>query len=269
MNLLLHLLARALEPREREFVLGDLAESAQSGWSAVWDIAGLIARRQLQIWTNWRPWVALIGVAMISGFCERLLLASMSRRIWEQWRSWSHYGVHYDTGVTSFGSEVAYLGVLAGATICWSAVNSSLLTRLSGRAAWLTGLLFYLSTIDSGIVYVWLSGNTNGGLHGPWWSWLFPFNVLPSLLVLILFVIPAIIGARRRVPGLIPATVLLTIAAAWTGDIRAHDLEIYSSGAFPAPSWFVILSPYVLVSWPALLQLTRLRLDASSANNVV
>ena len=56
---LVNLLSRMLEVNEREAVLGDLAESGESGARAVLSLAGLVARRQAALWRVWRPWAAL------------------------------------------------------------------------------------------------------------------------------------------------------------------------------------------------------------------
>jgi hypothetical protein len=63
----LRLLARALEPVEREVVLGDLAESSGTNCSAIRDLLGLIIRRQAGLWSVWRPWIALLGVSGVAG----------------------------------------------------------------------------------------------------------------------------------------------------------------------------------------------------------
>ena len=55
MNWLVRLTARALAPGECEIVLGDLAECGSSGPRALFDVLGLVVRRQLLIWTSWRP----------------------------------------------------------------------------------------------------------------------------------------------------------------------------------------------------------------------
>ena len=49
-----------LETDERRAVLGDLAESGESGWQALAGMLGLVARRQAALWCDWRPWAALI-----------------------------------------------------------------------------------------------------------------------------------------------------------------------------------------------------------------
>ena len=68
MNWLVRFMARALEPAEREAVLGDLTERGSSNTQAMLDVLGLAVRRQLMIWRTWRPWFALIGIVGLSGF---------------------------------------------------------------------------------------------------------------------------------------------------------------------------------------------------------
>src|SRR5271168_4634852 len=56
--------AGMLEPREREYVLGDLAESDGGAWRGLQEVVGLAARRHLELWANWRPWAASFGLAL-------------------------------------------------------------------------------------------------------------------------------------------------------------------------------------------------------------
>lgn len=53
-----------LAEHEREAVLGDLAESGEGFVQALQNILGLAARRQLELWTSWRPWAASFGLAL-------------------------------------------------------------------------------------------------------------------------------------------------------------------------------------------------------------
>ncbi len=55
-------LSRALEKNEREVVTGDLFESGESGSRALRGVVGLVARRQAEIWSDWRPWLTLACV---------------------------------------------------------------------------------------------------------------------------------------------------------------------------------------------------------------
>src|SRR5947209_18651207 len=47
-----------LAPNDRDAVLGDLAETGASGWSALRSVLGLVVRQQMEIWRAWQPWVA-------------------------------------------------------------------------------------------------------------------------------------------------------------------------------------------------------------------
>ena len=256
MNWSLRLAARGLEPCERDAVLGDLAEQGLSGARALFDVLDLVIRRQLLIWTSWQPWFALIGIVGVSGFYLSGMLHGLSIGIFEQVAAWRRYGVHYNTGVTSFRDDVIQMTCLAAAIFFWTAVNASLLRRLSGRATWVTGLLFYIVVHDSSAAWFILSGAVVYR-DAPWWAavgWILPLNAESLCLVVLLFAIPAICGATRRLPAMTAATLLSTLAAVMAGWSRAHDLETYSNGEFPAASWLAILAPYALVSWPILVR---------------
>ena len=79
MNCLTRFIARALDPSECEFVLGDLAECGSSGRRTLFDVIGLVMTHQLLIWTSWRPWFALIGIVGVSGFCLSGMVTRLKR----------------------------------------------------------------------------------------------------------------------------------------------------------------------------------------------
>jgi hypothetical protein len=62
-----------LAPKDRDAVLGDLAETGASGWIALGSVLGLVVRQQMELWRAWQPWVAS-GVA----FAGSLLLLGVS-----------------------------------------------------------------------------------------------------------------------------------------------------------------------------------------------
>jgi hypothetical protein len=84
---LVNVAARLLEPAERQVVLGDLAERPESLSKALIGIFGLAMRRQLDLWKDWRPWVALLSIVVPLG----LFLSLVSR-------AWAHH-----TAIYSFG----------------------------------------------------------------------------------------------------------------------------------------------------------------------
>jgi hypothetical protein len=65
---LIEAVAVQLSPTEREMVLGDLIETRETGWRGMREISGLVARRQLQLWHDWRPWLAGPGLALSCSF---------------------------------------------------------------------------------------------------------------------------------------------------------------------------------------------------------
>jgi hypothetical protein len=70
---LIEVMTLQLTPTEREIVLGDLIETRETAWRGMREVSGLVARRQLQLWNGWRPWLAAPGLAfpctfMLMGF---------------------------------------------------------------------------------------------------------------------------------------------------------------------------------------------------------
>jgi hypothetical protein len=81
-GMLVDSLAQLLERDEREAVLGDMAETGESTRQAVWNVCGLLLRRQGTYWNGWRPWVAAFGIAfpfsfLLMGFSVSLSLMSL------------------------------------------------------------------------------------------------------------------------------------------------------------------------------------------------
>jgi len=262
MNRLVQFTALALEPREREIVPGDLAECGLSDLRAFSEVLALIARRQVLIWTSWRPWFALICVGGISGFYLSLMFRGLRSRMFVQMSAWQRYGVHYNVGVASFRDDVIQICCLAAAIFCWTAVIASVLRRFSGRALWLTGLFFYVVIHVSAAVWALLSGAIVIRANPPWWTAfgpVLPPDLASACLLVFLFVIPILCGVFGKFPAMIPVTILCTIVAALLGEYHAHDLERLSGGAFPPAHWAAIVAPYVLVSWPVFLARSRQR----------
>jgi hypothetical protein len=56
--------SQALQPDERDAVLGDFAESGASGGQALMGVLGLVARREAALWKDWRPWLVLVGLVV-------------------------------------------------------------------------------------------------------------------------------------------------------------------------------------------------------------
>ena len=64
--------ATALLPAEdRDAVRGDLTELNVSDARALGEMIGLLARRQIRLWTEWRPWLAVAGLVSPLGMLLR------------------------------------------------------------------------------------------------------------------------------------------------------------------------------------------------------
>ena len=245
---LLSVLARALEPAERDVVLGDLAESGEGVGAATRNLLGLIVRRQVGLWLFWRPWLALFGVSWLAGL-------SLSRIVFRLNVDLYKYAAHYATDLTA-PQEVAFLLCLAGALTVWSWTCGFVLGSLSGRAVWLTWSVFYFVVLDSawarfGIVLRMLD-SLQGTLR------LLMATTLPLSIAALLFLFPALFGAfvgvrwrilpmrHRYLIGSV--NIALAVLATWaTGWYDPAHLP----ARWPGVPWSTRLLPFLLASWPA------------------
>jgi len=256
---LLSVLARALEPAERDVVLGDLAESGEGVGAATRNLLGLIVRRQVGLWLFWRPWLALFGVSCLAGL-------SLSRIVFRLNVDLYKYAAHYATTLTA-RQEVAFLLCLAGALTVWSWTCGFVLGSLSGRAAWLTWSVFYFVVLDSAWARFVLAGNIilrdprthETPLDSPQGALrLLMAATLPLSIAALVFLFPALFGAfvgvRRRVLTVHHAYLIaavntaLTILTTWsTGWYDPAHLP----ARWPGVPWSTRLLPFLLASWPA------------------
>jgi hypothetical protein len=92
-------LSRTLEPELRESVVGDVAELKLPELRAVYELLGLILRRQAPLWRSWKPWLALVGivgpVAVILSNISVGVMDEIGRQTLVYWL----YGVPYNSGV--------------------------------------------------------------------------------------------------------------------------------------------------------------------------
>jgi hypothetical protein len=301
-SLLLSILAHALEPSERHAVLGDLAESGEGIFPALRDLLGLIIRRQAALWTTWQPWLALLGVGVVAGISLSRIAGGFTGGVFQQWRTYEKYGVHYATGVTP-RQDFAFLACLAAGLIVWSWTSGFLLQSLSGRAAWLTWLVFCLATLDLHlflfpalcgaflatrrrvlpiryayilinlsivlqVLAMWMTGDWRATAQQIW------LILCLSILDLHLFLLPALcgafFGARRRVlpvryAYIVGAAVMvLAILATWMSGWYVAAEEIWSRGEWHGGSRATL--QFLLVSWPAFYLL--INADRQPANKV-
>jgi hypothetical protein len=131
----------------RSAVRGDLAESGETGGQALRHVVGLIIRRQVSIWTDWRPWLTLAGLViplslLLSVISSRMASAS-AVYVWM-------YANNLDPSLFElrgfwyqFADTVAEVFKMYLALGCWSWTSGFVLGSAS-RGIRVNGLLFCL-----------------------------------------------------------------------------------------------------------------------------
>lgn len=146
---LVDILSLMLEPDDREAVRGDLTESNESGPKALRDVIGLVARRQVVLWTGWQPWLALVSLVVPFG----MLFCLVSRRIADRsavsiWLYANNWDWAIFRGYPAFRHDFLQyaMGILIGflTLFCWSWSSGLALGAVSRRSTPVNGLLFGL-----------------------------------------------------------------------------------------------------------------------------
>ena len=131
-----------LDEREREIVQGDLAECQTPTGRALFEVLGLVLRRQAALWCAPEPWMAVLTIVIPIG-----ILLSYASRLWAEGAAENIllYGRLWDISyLANPGWRADLLSVAARtaaawiALIGWSWTSGFVLARLSPRTVWLT-----------------------------------------------------------------------------------------------------------------------------------
>jgi hypothetical protein len=128
---LVEVASQLLERDEREAVLGDLVEAGKGASQGLFDVLGLVIRRQSVPWRSWRPWLAVFGLALPSSF----LLMGFSLSVSWTYQHFIHPEVTQANGLSaSSGLWLLLCNVflLAG----WSWTSGFVVGSLSRRTLW-------------------------------------------------------------------------------------------------------------------------------------
>jgi hypothetical protein len=220
------IMARLLERNEREAALGDLVESGESAWEAFLGVVGLVARRQAQLWRNWRPWLAGFGVALPSSFL--LMGASVSV-------SWSYQRLLcpelLKAAALTRGSGVVVLLWQAALLVAWAWTGGFVVGATSRRTLWASGALCY----------------------APCLFCLSRFRIESlSRWCLLLFLLPAILGVRQGLKksrmGWWPALALalavtVLMIPTWSAAERSWTVsQLGLNWALSFPPWYLVVT---------------------------
>ncbi|MDE3157090.1 MAG: hypothetical protein KGN76_18485 [Acidobacteriota bacterium] len=228
-------LARLLDADERDAVLGDLAELGASQTQVIREIVGLATRRQFAPWKGWRPWLALLGLALPLGmalsFASRAWANNSAIYAWFYVNNWT-WGYLQSPGARL--DLLRYSGtviVRCLALIGWAWTIGFVLASLSRRAVWATAGAFTV------VLFVATYDSTTSGLanSGNWAVFASPFYrlVFPALVRATLVLPPMCLGAMRAPKGnpLSPAHALLCAgavgAATWLTAPGVESALIY------------------------------------------
>lgn len=243
-------LSRLLEPDERDAALGDFVESGLAAGDALRAILGLVARRQVSLWTDWRPWLALVGIvgpgSLILLNFSVFVSGSFELHLWII-ENYPHFNpaMLEETGLT-LRRAVAGLLCLSSLHFVWSWTAGFVLASLSRRTAWVNVALFgCLATV------VFSAG------YGAATS---PKRPLALSLTALLIVLPLLWGIVQgwrlrnlRLRSAIPlalavaaATIVsVWIAGYWRGGTLGATLLV------PLAPWAVRVLLSLFLCWPA------------------
>jgi hypothetical protein len=206
--------AGLLEPEEREAVLGDLTEAGESTWQALFDVFGLVIRRQTLVWRSWRPWLASFGLALPGS----LLLMGFSLAVSQAYQQLIAPTVLKSTGCR-IGPGFTLLLCNVFLLIGWSWTGGFVMGSVSRRTVRVSAGLSFLPCLFC----------------------LERFRVESiSRFCLLLFLPPAIWGVRR---GLQIAQIKLKSALLLAVGITAMTIPTWSNRGSWIPNW--------ALSWPA------------------
>jgi hypothetical protein len=273
---LVDLVSLLLVKDERTFVRGDLAESGATCSQALASVSGLAIRRQLGLWRDWHPWLALLGVAGVTAFYLSRFVLTCDLDLSTQIRTYLHQGVRYEMGVTAT-QDIAALGCTFLAIIVWSWISGFVLSSLSGRSVWLTGFLFYLMVSTSSLARFFFSPHLSVSHRLPiaaaFLLWLLPLG--PAKLCFLLFGGWGLVsGVRRHALSaghalvLTAASITVVVLMLWTTGWYEAVKGMLSNGAWPATPWTNRIIPFLFMSWPVTYLIGTAKNHVRETSNV-
>lgn len=226
---LVEAVARLLEPREREAVLGDLLESGEGARRGSLDVLGLVIRRQLLHWKRSQPWLAAFGLALPASF----LLMGIS------------------VSISSMCVRLIGLKVSGGST---RGFHDDLLPLVCGGllltgCSWACG--FVIGSLSRRTLWVSIASSCLAC------SFCFLRFREPSLtrFCLFLFLLPAIWGIRQALRSIrisLVLTILLAIAITASLILLSHSKSLWTLNWWLVwPAWYVVAASAAryLKSW--------------------
>jgi hypothetical protein len=262
-----NILLRMLDPVDRVVVDGDLRELRLPRNRAIRELLGLLFRRQVAAWLDWRPWAAIGFVVLPLG-----VLISVVTRQWALGAAiyaWLYAGNWTPMHLASAGARTNLLHIMIDvfllksvALMLWAWTAGFVIASVSRRAAWVTYVLFGL------ILFSATAGSTSAALRNPGNSAVFSQTLyrvgFPIAFRIVFVLLPALHGVRKAAGGatltwaqtlaLVLSTALLTTLVAPGTEVAVTWGWWSSSGDGPAipalfelrGTWQLRLLPFVM-----------------------
>ena len=245
------ILSLALEPSERIAVRGDLVDCGDSSVRSITGVFGLVIRRQIGLWKNWRPWLALVGLSLVSGVVLSEILAGFNLAFFHWINGFSNY--------RTANQDILYLASLAFALITFSSLSGFVLAALSGRTLWFTAGVFYFIVLDA----FWLvHGNVRAAPGIPIALFILyrivPFHSIGTALFILPGCCGLVRGLRQRtlplhfIVGVGALILMVATFLTWTSGFYENARAADSNGMYSPHLWYVRLWPLIVVSWPMI-----------------
>jgi len=211
--------SKLLDRDEREVVLGDLLETNEGSLRGFLDVFGLVFRRQVGLWRNPRPWLAGIAVTLPSSYLLTYVSLSVSCT-YQRLVNHKSYGWHWPTGNEGFPLLLCHIFLL----IAWSWSAGYIVSSVSRRTLWVSSAL----SVSPAAFFACMH----------------PFGPI-SRMCLLLFLLPAVFGARRGLQHLritVRSSFLLALA------VTVAMVSAWSNHALWDLNWILISLAWCLVA---------------------
>jgi hypothetical protein len=252
---LVDLMARMLEPDERDAVCGDLAESRETGARQLREVAGLVARRHAALWFDWRPWLALAGLALPLGLMLSLFARSVEAEsatyAWMFANWWSPSFLTVPGARLELTSNIGRHLLTYMTLVSWAWTCGFVLSSLSRRTAWLNGSLFCLVLFGD-----FLSIREFHPGNNVLFSTTFFRVIFPALLRTLLIAVPALLGMQT---GLRRATLPLWQTLLW--GLVIAGVTIRAADSLQSTMTMAIMNEFHVAAGPYTMEQGRLMLQ--------
>jgi len=186
--------SQMLDRDERDAVCGDLEEAGATGAHALREVLGLVGRRQLLMWTRWRPWLVLallvVPLGMLLSAASGAWASTTAIYAWLYVDNWTWAYLQSPGSRVELGRHMATLLFQGAALACASWASGFAIGLLSRRATWITGALFCV------VLFAAFPAVPRSDQHAPVFALTFYRVTLPMLIRILAIVLPAIRGMR-------------------------------------------------------------------------